>query len=339
MRTHNGTMAIPILASLDQVKAFVEDVRKKRAKKDRKLGGALAVIYDATPQIAAFLLESAVANRKVRPAHVRNLACTIRERDFHPLIASIKLDADGQLIDGQHRLLAIQASGVPATLHLAVIANDDAMGSIDLDALKRSEQDSMRLQGKDPIPKVIIGGLALERNDFVAAKADNTRIRVDNAESSPFLALCYDLYKKDGKVTTGTIAAAVRCARVDRTASSRFFLAALDRENTKAEIDGAHVPAIVALREKLQLHSARGDAGFPRQKNDALRSIVAFEAWYRGNETTGRAPINGAFPSLGRHEWHQQIDHELVAGRRDEDITARVNGAIQLYNDQRATRR
>jgi hypothetical protein len=131
----------------------------------------VAVIHNATPEVANVLLgRTVLVNRDLRPDHIVNFVCTIEDKDFYPLINTIKINSEGEVIDGQHRLLAILAAGIPVpALLLVVLGRDEAMSFIDSDQAVRNEQDSLRIVGKKPVHGTIIGGLALERKPLIQA--------------------------------------------------------------------------------------------------------------------------------------------------------------------------
>lgn len=64
-----------------------------------------------TPETAALYLATQVRNRKIRPRHVATLKRDITRGDWQLTAAAIVFDANGALIDGQHRLTAIRESG------------------------------------------------------------------------------------------------------------------------------------------------------------------------------------------------------------------------------------
>lgn len=65
-----------------------------------------------TPEIAASWLKLNTQNRNVRRLHVENLTEAMRRGDFVVNGDTLRFDEKGALLDGQHRLLAIVASGI-----------------------------------------------------------------------------------------------------------------------------------------------------------------------------------------------------------------------------------
>lgn len=64
-----------------------------------------------SPQMASNFLKDNVCNRKVRIAHVNRLKTEILAGRWMITHQGIAFDEDGKLLDGQHRLMAIQAAG------------------------------------------------------------------------------------------------------------------------------------------------------------------------------------------------------------------------------------
>lgn len=74
-------------------------------------------VMTVTSKIAKEWLErNAVNNRKINPNRVRMYAEDMRSGNWKLTHQGIAFDADGQLIDGQHRLAAVVKSGVPVRM-------------------------------------------------------------------------------------------------------------------------------------------------------------------------------------------------------------------------------
>ena len=75
-----------------------------------------------TPETAMRILEesSSFVNRKVKRTHVAALAEAMRSGHWKNVGDPIRIDSDGRVIDGQHRLLALVEAN--ATLEFVVIS-------------------------------------------------------------------------------------------------------------------------------------------------------------------------------------------------------------------------
>ena len=73
----------------------------------------MGAVETVTPELAAEWLEANPRNRKINQRHVSALAVEIRAGRWLVTGEAIKLTADGQLLDGQHRLWAVLEAGMP----------------------------------------------------------------------------------------------------------------------------------------------------------------------------------------------------------------------------------
>ena len=100
---------------------------------------------DITPELAATYLQCNVNNRNVRPLWVKALARDMKNGAFKNNGDAIRFDSTGNLIDGQHRLLAVLESGV--TLREQIVVYDiaqEAVNTIDSGA-KRTDSDRFKM--------------------------------------------------------------------------------------------------------------------------------------------------------------------------------------------------
>jgi len=68
-------------------------------------------VWMITPEVADRLLKGNTNNRPVRPLHVKSLMETFKAGKFKYL-SMIMVDWNGEVVDGQHRLIACRESGV-----------------------------------------------------------------------------------------------------------------------------------------------------------------------------------------------------------------------------------
>lgn len=94
-----------------------------------------------TPPMAAMWLgKNLENNRKARDWHVEELAESIQNNEWEVTHQGIAFDKNGKLIDGQHRLQAIVASGVPVTMLVVRGLEPTTFGVID-SGMKRTLAD------------------------------------------------------------------------------------------------------------------------------------------------------------------------------------------------------
>lgn len=84
-----------------------------------------------TPEQATELLALNHKNRTIRKTYVKGLAETLKHGQFTFNGATIVISDNGHLLDGQHRLKAIETSGVPAWTLLVRGVPAEAMPTID----------------------------------------------------------------------------------------------------------------------------------------------------------------------------------------------------------------
>lgn len=81
-----------------------------------------------TPKVAAAWLTMNHVERPLDLAHVRNLAARMRADKWTDSAASIAFDAEGHVVDGQHRLAAIVEAKTPVTLLVTTNCSSDQRG-------------------------------------------------------------------------------------------------------------------------------------------------------------------------------------------------------------------
>lgn len=101
-----------------------------------------------TPQLAAEWLAKNPANRNLRTRIVTKYATDMRGGDWVPEAADpIRRDADGNLLDGQHRLAAVIESDAAIWMLVASGVAREAQAVMDT-GIGRNYADQIRMQGK-----------------------------------------------------------------------------------------------------------------------------------------------------------------------------------------------
>lgn len=103
-------------------------------------------IYTITPNKAKELLEKNTINRPVNQKNVDFIARQIMGRTFHLTGESIKISKSGNLLDGQHRLLAIIQCGVAAKMFITEGLEDECFKYIDT-GRPRQASDVLAIEG------------------------------------------------------------------------------------------------------------------------------------------------------------------------------------------------
>ena len=101
-----------------------------------------------TPDVAKKYLQHNRKNRKVKPRQVESLARDIRQGNFKLTHQGIAFNSDGQLVDGQHRLLATLLAQLPITIMVSRDMPADCVEAIDRGET-RSVCDIMNIEHSD----------------------------------------------------------------------------------------------------------------------------------------------------------------------------------------------
>lgn len=95
-------------------------------------------IEEIDPALAGLLLQANVRNRPISSVHVAALVRDMLSGNWRLTHQGIALDCDGRLVDGQHRLSAIVASGTTQKMTVTYNVEPDAFHSIDVGIQPRS---------------------------------------------------------------------------------------------------------------------------------------------------------------------------------------------------------
>ena len=110
-------------------------------------------IKQISPELAKQYLTHNNANRHIRKDRVALYAKQMRNGEWHLTGQGITFGKNGQLLDGQHRLMAIVESGV--TVPMLVVTEADVVATYD-SGLPRSLADQIRLE--DPTKTGVLYG-------------------------------------------------------------------------------------------------------------------------------------------------------------------------------------
>jgi hypothetical protein len=108
---------------------------------------ATAEVVMMTPERARKLLKHNKINRRLREYHVRRISALMLGGRWRFNGDTIRLDTEGNLLDGQHRLNAIVNTGITIPVVLVCGVERDAMPTIDTAKLQRSYGDVIQIKG------------------------------------------------------------------------------------------------------------------------------------------------------------------------------------------------
>lgn len=99
-------------------------------------------IVAITPKLAGEFLTRNASNRRVRPGHVSALSAVMSAGQFQSTHQGIALNTQGEVVDGQHRLMAIVKSGITVKMPVAYGVNAEHYGHLMIDVgMNRSTAD------------------------------------------------------------------------------------------------------------------------------------------------------------------------------------------------------
>lgn len=100
-----------------------------------------------TPEKAIQYLSFNTGNRSIRPTVVESLALSIKAGEWMTSHQGIGFSASGRLVDGQHRLSAVIAAGMPINIIVTRGLPEDIFEVIDRHS-KRTMTDTLRMEKK-----------------------------------------------------------------------------------------------------------------------------------------------------------------------------------------------
>ena len=115
-------------------------------------------IMEITPKIAEAFLERNTDNRSIRKSKVQTFAAALLAGNFKLTHQGIAIAPSGRVLDGQHRLLAIVQTGVPALMVVAFDTPEETYALIDRGTPRRV-RDSLNLDSRIADPCSFIAKL------------------------------------------------------------------------------------------------------------------------------------------------------------------------------------
>ena len=270
-----------------------------------------------TPDIAKSYLTQNLVNRSVKRATVEKYVRALKRGTFKTTPSGIAFDTDGTLVDGQHRLLAIAVSGIPAVMNVSRDVPKDAVEYIDR-GTSRSIRDvlsinSRRNPGEEspvPVNQKLISALS----QLAACAAPNHKLRVGTDDIIALMdafrpaaeAVYAELMTKSKIKARAPIfaaaIAAVSCG-VDVSAVSKFFQIVFCDDVTGC--DEFNINA--ALNFKSQIEQARAARVHIERKKLYLS---AQNAIYHFSNNTGVTRVIS--PSSARYDVSSMVTHALL---------------------------
>ncbi len=246
-----------------------------------------AAVMDVSPLMAEQWLGKNHANRDVRTGHVDRLARDMANGYWRLTGEAIKLDHEGNVLDGQHRLLAIVASQV--TVRTLVVFGVDPAARVVMDSNElRKARDVLKALGYTSTKDLAAAAAAMMTYEKLGNLSHNwrgtswTRTEVVNyVEDHPGLVESVKA-SATGRRRIPGLTPSAQCAL-------HYIFSRIDEEDNEAFWDqlksGTNLPAgnpILLLRNRLHAN-ATSTRKLRRVEQGAL-VVKAWNMWRQGQE-------------------------------------------------------
>ena len=141
------------------------------------VGSITHSIEEITPQMAEKMLEKNTVNRPVSRGNVNSFSRSMQGGQW--MLSVIWLDADGNILDGQHRLLAVANSGTKQKFLIIRNAPQAQQDVLDT-GKKRSIGDVLHFKGEENAQQ--LGAVARLVNLVITNRIGQTQVALSNEE-------------------------------------------------------------------------------------------------------------------------------------------------------------
>lgn len=241
-------------------------------------------IEHVTPEVAADWLENNnTHNRRIRKGQVQALARDMENNMWLFTGAPITFDWNGTLLDGQHRLAAIVASGKAANMLVVHGLDPRSQSAMDINS-RRLAYDALKLQGVEGDMKnaaAIARAVFMYDTGRVPTHIETISFVSEHNEELEDAVAVSEMVRRSGQLTGGSFygAAYYLLARIDASAAGDFF----EKLASGAELEAGS--PILLLRKKLAkgLPFGFGRGAWHFRQNFAI-VVVAWNAFRDGKE-------------------------------------------------------
>jgi hypothetical protein len=249
-------------------------------------------VVTVTPDMAVEILDRNAINRPIRWGRVAQYEQDIKQGRWEMTGEGIKLDADGNLLDGQHRLLACVAAERPFTTFVTVNIAQSAQGYMD-SGLARTVGDNLGMAGEKNAVVLAAAGRIGYTVDNGLLFRDRKTWRVSHAGIYDWIEKNPDIRRSVELVSTGRSKRTWLKASVQ--AYCHFAFARLDVDQADEFIsrlgtlnDVSSGSPILTLSDRLnKIHTAGQKVDIPELLSITFR---AWNAWREGR-TLARIPL------------------------------------------------
>lgn len=248
-----------------------------------------ASVETITPQLAKIMLGENVNNRRIDRANVDLFARAMRNGEWKVNGEAIKFSRSGRLLDGQHRLLAVIASGRPLTTLVIRDLDDETQQTMD-SGKTRTLGDVLGLRGEKSASQLAtiaravyltdqLGAEAAAANDLKPTRGELIAFIERTPQLADLLAASRTFHSRSNGMLTHSMFSLLwwTLAHVDTEDANRFFTMLADGTNLEAG------DPILLLRTQLlsQPHREGRSTRSSRMRVAAL-TIKAWNKWRDG---------------------------------------------------------
>lgn len=193
-------------------------------------------LIDLTPDMAQTLLDmrpsetSDLGQRKINKGHVQRLVDTIESGQFVWLGNPLRLNANNELIDGQHRCTAVVKSGVTIPNMLLVTTyTPEAIMYLDTTSRVRTARDIRYITKRRQLHSAVTSAILFVETNFVprAPKKLLPKEKVELTDKCEYIDELTQLYARSRvtgfNITSGVLAAAYAAMKIDYGMAMEFF--------------------------------------------------------------------------------------------------------------------
>lgn len=236
-------------------------------------------IETVTPELASEYLKANHSNRPLKKALINNYARTMAGGGWRLTHQGIAFNCDGTLLDGQHRLKAIEQANVPIQMVVTRGVSQDAQLVMD-DHAKRSAGDALSIARGEKITQSMVatirGCVELQRTGYHTATMTKQEINdVLEIFQGPLAFIESQLRCNERGVTSAPVRSAIALAW--------FYVDSLERLEEFCEIlFGRQMPteqgdrSAVVIREWLLRNGVRNNQTRVEAFRKTQRAILAF---------------------------------------------------------------
>lgn len=259
-------------------------------------------IEDISPEVAEEYLTRNTNNRNIRKSAVDRLVRDMRAGRF-TLNSTIIFAEDGELLDGQHRLMAVVESGCTVQMIVLRGASKDSLANIDT-GVKRSAADALKWEGL--VSGNCNNAAATYRSMYGVYHYGNDEMwrlsqghmpthqelldfaRENHDEADPLISWATKFYTNTEHMIQVPLAASLRWVITRETGEADLVNEFFEGLETGADLDGDS-PILLLRRALFGLATSDNKgkmSGSEVRRQRAIMVVKAWNAWIRGRKVT-----------------------------------------------------